>query len=311
MLRHPLIAVLVSVLPALVAVRAHAQYYGGLRDPGRPIAQTATGEMQDVGVDEHLGAQVPLDAALRDHTGRTVHLRDALSRGRPVILNLAYYSCPVFCDMVQDALVSSLREIPWTLGDQYDVLTLSIDPRDTPAAAARKRTRLFGTYGRVGADARGWHAWVGDEAEIQRVTRAVGFRYQWDARQSIYAHAAVVVLLTPSGKVARYLYGLDFPPNDVRLGLFEASEGRSMTTTDRILEYCYHYDPHASKYVVMATHIMQLGGALTLAVLGGTLGTLWWRELRKKRTGDASGGTRVVPSDAPKAPGPTATEEAA
>ena len=304
-MRHSLAALPLALLLALASPRASAQYYGGLRDPGHPISKTANGDLQDVGVDEHLGAQVPTDAEFRDHTGRTVHLRDVLARGKPVILNLAYFSCPVFCDMVQDGLLTSLRDVPWTLGDQYEVLTLSIDPRDTPGAARTKRAHLLARYQRVGTDESAWHAWVGDEPEIQRVSRAVGFRYQYDARQRMYAHAAVIILLTPQGKVARYLYGLDFPPNDVRLGLYEASEGRSMSTTDRILQFCYHYDPRGSKYVIMATHVMQLGGALTLALVGGALGVLWWRELRKKRNDSAARG----PAPAHATAGVAGTEE--
>jgi protein SCO1/2 len=251
-------------------------------DHARAVSNELPQQLEEVGVDEHLLRNLPGGATFRDHTGRTVHLRDYFDGRRPVVLNLAYYSCPVLCGMIQQAASRSLKEQPWTIGREYQVVTISIDPRDTPATARTKRATVLRQYGRPEA-ARGWAFLTGDEANIRRVARAVGFRYTYDARQQNYAHPAVIMLATPDGKIARYLYGLDFDPQDVRIGLLEASQGRSISSVEHILLYCYRYDPNAQGYVVVAMHVMQIGGALTILVLGGFLFFLWRRELRRRR----------------------------
>ena len=285
-----------AMLAPLFAVSARAQYYGERRDEG-PIIPTGTPAiLQQIGVDEHLRAQVPLTATFRDHRGRRVRLSDLVDGTKPVLLNLAYHSCPQLCSMVQDAVVKSIEQIPWGVGDEYDVVTISIDPRDRPQDAARVRQRILAKYDRPDAGT-GWHFLVGDEANIRAVTEAVGFRYFYDAEQGQYGHPATIMLLTPHGKIARYLYGLEFAPNDVRIGLFEASEGRSINTIEQLILYCYHYDPHGSKYVLIAAKVMKLSGALTLGSLVAFIGILWWRFERRRR--DL---TRAVPATAPQTP---------
>lgn len=238
-------------------------------------------ELEGVGVTEHLNQQVPRTAVFRDHTGRTVRIGDYFDGRRPVVLNLAYHRCPMLCSMVLNAVIRTLSRTQWSVGDQYDVVTLSIDPRDTPEVAAQKRTRVLAAYNRPTAE-RGWHFIQGTEAEIRRVADAVGFQYRYDAQQDQYAHTAVTILLTPDGKVARYLYGLEYSPNDVRVGLLEASQGRSISTVERLILYCYHYDPQGQKYVVMAQNVMKLGGGVTVVALGAFLTTMWMRERRRK-----------------------------
>jgi protein SCO1/2 len=263
-------------------IDAQAQYYGRVHDEATRIVGPTPAQMDQMGVDEKLGARVPLDATFVDHTGRQVRLGDLVDGERPVLLQFAYFTCPALCNLVQDGVVKALAEVPWTIGDQYRVITLSIDPRDTPQTAARNRQRMLSRYDRAEAR-KGWHFLVGREPEIVRVAGAVGFRYFWDPRQEQYGHPAVVVLLSPSGVVARYLYGLEYAPADLRLGLFEASEGRSMSTLDRALLYCFHYDPREGRYVVVARNVMRLGGVVTLAGLGAFLGFYWLREWRRRR----------------------------
>jgi protein SCO1/2 len=271
-----------SVAPYFAATDARAQYYGRVRDDGPVIPSGTPAELQQIGVDEHLRAQVPLATSFRDHTGRRVRLSDLVNGEKPVLLNLAYHSCPQLCSMVQDAVVKSIAQIPWDAGDEYDVVTLSIDPRDRPQDAARVRSRILAKYDRPAAQ-RGWHFLVGDDASIRTVASAVGFRYFYDEAQGQYGHPAAIMLLTPSGVIARYLYGLEFAPNDVRIGLFEASEGRSIDTIEQLILYCYHYDPQGSEYVLIASRVMKIGGALTLGSLVSFIAVLWWRFERRRR----------------------------
>lgn len=263
-------------------------------------AQEATPPgLENVGVDEHLDRRIPLDLAFRDSEGRRVTLGQLVDGQRPILLNLVYHSCPSFCSLVLDGTSAVLAQQPWTVGEELTVLTISIDPRDTPEVASERRRRELRAYGRDAA-ARGWHFLVAERSldehdaiaqygvypEIERLADAVGFRYQWMPRQQQYAHPGVIMLLTPDGRVARYLYGIEFDPNDVRVGLLEASEGRSISTVERALLYCYRYDASEQKYVVMAWRVMQIGGGLTALLIGAMLVFFWRRELRKRRATD-------------------------
>ncbi len=253
--------------------------------PGRSAAQinVLPQELHGVGVQEHLLAQVPLDATFTDQDGRVVRLGEYIHGSRPVVLNLVYYRCPMLCSMVLNSVLHVLQQESWTIGSQFDVVTISIDPRDTVPVAAEKRQRMLRLYNRPGAD-RGWHFLLGNETSARRVADAVGFEYRYDAQQQQYAHPAVTMLLTPEGRVARYLYGLEYRPNDMRLGLLEASQGRSISTVDRIVLFCYHYDPRGGRYVLVARRVMQLGGVVTMVLLGGMVGMLWVRDRRRQRT---------------------------
>ena len=237
-------------------------------------------ELDGVEVTEHLGSSLPLDAAFRDHEGRPTRLLDILDGRRPTLLVFAYHTCPMLCSMVLDGTVKALKETPWTVGREFDVLTVSIDPRDTPEAAARKRAQVAERYGRSDGG-KGFHFLVGDEANIRRVTDAAGFGYRYDERQEQYA----IFLLTPDGRLARYLYGFQFDPQDIRLGLLEASEGRSISTVERLLLYCYHYDPQGKRYALVAMRVMRVGGLVTMVALGSLLTVLWLRERRRSRRG--------------------------
>ena len=276
----------IAALFALVPVDAHAQPAVAFQqEVGRAVYSTPTGVplgLENVGVDEHLGAALPLDATFVDEGGQNVPLRSYVDGKRPVLLALVYHSCPSLCSMVLDGMTRTLREISWTVGNEFDVVALSIDPKDTVLAARKKKERVLERYART-KGARGWHFLVGNAESIERVTKAVGFRYFYDERQKQYAHPAVMILLTPEGRVARYLHGIDVPPADAKLGLLEAAAGRSMSTAEHVLLYCYQYDPTASGYVLMASRVMKVGGGATMILLGGFLTYFWSREIRRKR----------------------------
>jgi len=272
-----LLASLVACALALAPARARA----GSDDPNTPK------ELLHVGVNEHLDGQLPLDAQFRDESGTPVRLGAYFTGKKPAVFLLAYHSCPVLCSMVQNAMAAALKDVAWTVGDQFDVVVVSIDPRDTPETARNKRAAIVSEYGRPGSEA-GFHYLVGRKDEIDRVAQAAGFEYEYDERQGQYAHPTVVMLAKPNGQLARYLYGLEYSPTDVRVGLLEAANGRSISTIEQIILYCYHYDPQGGKYVLLATRVMRLGGALTAVVLGAFLAMMWTRERRRAAVHAAS-----------------------
>ncbi|WP_394837080.1 SCO family protein [Pendulispora rubella] len=239
-------------------------------------------ELKHVGVDEHLDGQIPLDATFRDETGAMVQLSKYFKGERPALFILAYHSCPVLCGMVQNAAATAMKEIPWTVGKEYDLVVISIDPRDTPETASQKKASILAAYGRPGTES-GAHYLVGDKTQIDRVANAIGFQYEYDERQGQYGHPAVVMLTKPNGQMARYLYGLEYDPRDLRIGLLEAANGHSISTIEQVILYCYHYDPQDGKYTLMATRVMQLSGFATVLALGSFLGIMWTRERRRKR----------------------------
>lgn len=286
------------------SARAQAQYAPRTVSP---IENVTPKELEEVKVDEHLGAQLPLDAQFRDSTGAQVRLGDLFDTKRPVLLVFAYHTCPMLCSLVLDAMTRSLKTVPWSVGREFDVVSISIDPRDTPETAALKRPKIIRSYGREGSD-RGFHFLVGDAVNIRRVTDAVGFQFRYEERQKQYAHPAAIFLLTPEGKLARYLYGIEFRQADLRLGLIEASERRYVSTTDKLLLYCYHYDPQGKRYAIAAMNVMRLGGAATAIALGALLASLW---LRERKNAIAARAAPLSGAEPPRdAQNPTATPDA-
>jgi protein SCO1/2 len=237
-------------------------------------------ELEGVDVNEQLDKKLPLDARFRDHNGKEVRLGDFFDGRHPVALTLAYHGCKVVCSMVLGAEVQALKGQPWTLGKEFRAVTISIDARDTPAIAAKKRKQMLSLYGR---GVQGWDFLVGDEANIRRVADAIGYKFRYDERHDQFAHPAAMMLVKPNGEMARYLYGLEFASQDVRVGLLEASQGKSVSTIEKAILYCYMYDPIGAKYVVVAKNVMRLGGVLTVFVLGFFLMVMWLREARAKR----------------------------
>jgi protein SCO1/2 len=222
--------------------------------------------LRDVGFDQRLGQPVPLDLPFRDESGQPVTLRRYFG-DRPVLLVPAYYTCPMLCTLVLNGVVRALRALPFDVGKEFTVVTFSFDPRDTSAGAAAKKETYLREYRRPGAE-EGWHFLVGDEDAIRRLTQAIGFRYAFDPVQKQYAHASGIVVLTPEGRVARYFFGVEFSPRDVRLGLVEASANKIGTAVDQLLLFCFHYDPATGTYSALALDAIRLGGLVTLVGLG-------------------------------------------
>jgi len=273
-----LFALLLSASLVLVSGEARAQSF----TQGGNIAPSPAGmpkELEHVGVKEHLDQALPLETEFRDHTGKPVRLKEYFDGKRPMVLLFAYHSCPVLCSMIQSAMVRSLGPNKWTVGNEFDVIVISIDPKDSQERATAKRASVIADYGK--GDGKGFHYLLGTKTNIDRMAEATGFSYEYDERQGQYGHPSVMMLVKPNGQMARYLYGLEFDPNDVRLGLLEASEGRSISTVEQIILYCYHYDPQGGKYVLVATRVMQVGGSATALVLGTVLAIFWLRERKK------------------------------
>lgn len=281
---------LLATLPALVLLAGSS---GAAAQAGiRPVIPAGTGGeemlLRGVGVDEALDAPVPLDATFLDHDGRAVRLGDVVDGSRPVLLHFVYHSCAIICENSLNAMAVMLAGQPWTVGVEYDVVTISMDPRDGPDESALARGRVLGRYPRTEAE-HGWHFLTGTEAEIARVADAVGYHFRWDDATQQFAHPAVVMLLQRSGRVARYLYGLELSPNDVRLGLIEAAGDRTSASVggaidgivDQALLFCFRWDQHESRYVLYAWNIMRGGGLLTALALGTFLFFHWRRERRR------------------------------
>ncbi len=229
--------------------------------------------LNNVGIEQHLDGQIPPGLVFRDETGNTVRLGDYFGK-RPMILNLVYYQCPMLCGEVLSGLTSSLRVLKFNVGEEFDVLTVSFDPRETPEMAAAKKTEYLKRYGRAGAAA-GWHFLTGPQESIDALTRAVGFQYQYDSKTGQFAHTTAILVLTPEGKISQYYYGIEYAPKDLRLGLVQASENKIGTVVDQILLYCYHYNPDTGKYGAVISRVLQLAGVATMLVLGVLLTLLF------------------------------------
>jgi protein SCO1/2 len=233
-----------------------------------------------VGLEQRLHESLPLDLEFRDDTGTRVRLATFFS-DKPVILTLVYYDCPNLCTLVLNGLLRTLRTLSFTVGEQFDVVTVSIDPDNTPALAAAKKAQYIEGYGRPGA-AQGWHFLTGEPDAIRRLAQAVGFRYTYDAEHDQFAHASGVMLLTPQGKLARYFYGIEYAPRDVRLGLVEAAANRIGTPIDQLLLFCYHYDPQSGTYSLVIFKALRVAGVVTVLLLGAFMGIMFRHDRRRK-----------------------------
>jgi protein SCO1/2 len=231
---------------------------------------------QNVGLDQRLQAFIPLDLMFRDETGRPVALKEYFGT-QPVILTLAYYDCPHLCTLVLNGLLRTLRALSLTAGEQFTVLTVSIDPADTPAQAAAKKAQYLRGYGRDKA-ADGWHFLTGEPEAIQRLTQAVGFRYTYDADKDQFFHASGIMILTPQGQLARYFYGIEYAPREVRLGLVEASANRIGSPIDQLLLLCYQYDPQSGTYSLVILRGLRVAGIITVLALATFMGVMFRHE---------------------------------
>lgn len=245
--------------------------------------------LQDVGIDQHLDAQLPLDAVLVDEQGRSIRLAEFFGRDKPVIVNFVYFRCPMLCTQVLNGLLRSSQAIKFTMHEDYHVLSISIDPRETPAMAAAKKKKYVASYRRPGAE-EGWHFLTADAATIERLTRIAGFRYRYDEPSDQYAHASGIIVATPEGRISHYLYGIDYEPNDLRLALADSSKNRIGNLVDQVLLLCYHYDPVTGKYGLAISAVMKIAGVATLLVLGGYLLRMF--RLEQIRSREARSGIR-------------------
>jgi protein SCO1/2 len=236
--------------------------------------------LEGVGITEHLGARVPLGLEFTAEDGTPVQLSRYFDGKRPVILTLNYYRCPMLCGLLLNGLVDGLKGLSWTPGNQFEVVTLSFDPLETHTLAMLKKESFISEFGRPAAAA-GWHFLTGSQANIKALTDAVGFSYRYDEERQQYAHPAGIFLLTPDGRIARVLYGVEFPSRTLKLALTEAGEGKVGSAGDQILLYCFHYDSNAGHYVVAAGNLMRLGGVATVLVVGVWLGVAWRRGANK------------------------------
>jgi protein SCO1/2 len=248
---------------------------------GALAAQTALPpQLRDVGIDQRLNARVPLELGFRDESGAPVALRSYFGR-RPVVLALVYYECPMLCTMVLNGLLKSLRAINLDAGRDFEVVTVSFDPSETHELAAAKKQSYVERYSRPTAAA-GWHFLTGEEEAIRKLTQAVGFRYKYDPATNQFAHASAIMVLTPDGRLARYLYGIEYAPRDLRLALVEAAAGKIGTAVDQVLLYCFHYDPATGKYSLLIMNIIRAAGAATVVALGLFMLVMFRRDRRRK-----------------------------
>lgn len=282
--RAPALATALACLLCLAAVvAAPSAAQTDLRNTdarGEPLPD----DLEGVGITERLAEPVPLDLPFLDEHGQPVTLARYFDGARPVILNLGYMGCPMLCGLVANGMVDAMNGMEDTAGEEYVVLSVSIDHTETPTLAAAKKQGYLGQYGRAAAE-QGWHWLTGREEHVRALTDAVGFGFKWnDARQE-YAHAAVLIILSPDGEVMRYLYGIQFDPRTLELSLIEAADGKTGSSLDKFLLFCFHYDAESGRYGPAARNIMKAGGAITIAIVAGMVLGLRRREKRRRAAG--------------------------
>ena len=245
--------------------------------------------LENVGVKEHLSEKIDLDLQFTDSADRQKHaLKEYFKNGKPTLINLVYYECPMLCTMVLNGLSAGMKGLDWSVGDQFNVITVSIDPKDDSDAAEQKRALYLKDYLKSEEGARsshsieqakaGWHFFTSDDVTVKKLADQLGFQYQYDKETQQYAHPAATFVLTSDGVISRYLYGIQYRARDLRLALLEASQGKVGNVFDRILMFCYHYEPGARGYSLKAVKVMQLAGFATVALLGGYLAFFWFRQ---------------------------------
>jgi len=247
--------------------------------------------LSKVGITQNLDARIPPDLVFRDEAGKSVRIGDFFGK-KPIVLSLVYFDCPALCTEVLNGELRTMKAISLDLGKDFDAVTVSFEPKDTPALAKAKRDVYIGQYGRPEA-AEHWHFLTGEQQSIDALTNVLGFRYAYDSSIRQYAHAAAILVLTPDGRIDRYFYGVQYPARDVRLGLVEASEGKIGTLTDHALLYCYQYDPMTGKYGVVVMNVLRVAGGLTVLVLGIFMTLMFLRERKRAVSGSPAAGAKV------------------
>jgi protein SCO1/2 len=266
------------------AVPARAQFWGGRAEPGAPPPDVQPAALEDVRVDEKLGAEVPKDLVLVDWTGKDFRFADLLGKGKPVVLALVYYDCPMLCGLIQSGLARAMRENGLALGKDYQAVSVSFDPAEKPALGAERRRGYLQSMEIDDRTSTDWPFLTGSEEATRRLADAVGFHFKYDPVSGEWAHVAALIVLTPEGKVSRYLYGIEYPPKDFRLSLVEAADGKVGTSFDRFILTCYRYDPSSRKYEPYAWGFVRAGGLLVLFALAGTIGRLVWKERKARQS---------------------------
>ncbi len=233
--------------------------------------------LEEIGVDEKLGKSIPMDLEFVNSEGQIIRLSDLIEEGKPVLLNPLYYECPTLCGLVLDAVYNVVNELAWSPGTDYTIISFSIDPNETPDIAANAKQSYLTRLGRIGSE-KGWHFLTGDEESIKKLTDSIGFRYKYDEQTGEYLHLASIMMISPKGTITRYLYGASFSEFDLRNALYEAADGTIGSAMDKVVMYCFTYDPSSQSYVPVAMNIMKLGGLATVIILGIFLGVFWRRE---------------------------------
>lgn len=245
-------------------------------------------ELEGVGITEHLGSRVRIEKySFKDDQGQSVRLADYFQEKKPVILALVYYQCPQLCNLILNGLQSAMKDMAWTAGKEFELVAVSINPTETPELASQKKKNYLKAYNRPSAD-QGFHFLTGDESQIKSLADEVGFHYRYEPKEKQYLHTATLFILTPEGKISRYLYGVSFTAKNLRLALTEASRGMVGTVMDRILMFCYHFDPSKNSYTFQMWRVVQIVLTIQVIALGGILYKLWRSEKRRKSEFDQS-----------------------
>lgn len=273
------VSVVAMALMLLAPMHASSQY--GLA-PLKGQSNELPRQLEEVDVEEHLGEMLPLDVRLKDHEGRDVTLGDYFGKGRPVLVNLVYYECPMLCGLVLQGITKGIRQLEYLPGREFDVVTVSIDASETTELASKKRTNILDEVAKDGAGS-GWFFHTAEEKEIQRLAKALGFGFRWDEKDKQWAHPAVIFFASPEGKITRYLYGIEYPPFELKMAVLESGEGKVGKTLEKFLLFCFHYDSDSKGYKV-AERARILGGALTLLVVGSFLAILWRKSSRIQKS---------------------------
>lgn len=244
-------------------------------------AMTKPVQVREVSIDQKLDEQVPLDLKFKNEQGKEVALKDYFGK-KPVVLALVYFECPMLCNQVLNGFVASARTLNFSIGKEYEVLTVSFDPKETPELASGKKKSYLQSYRRPGSE-KGWHFLTGTQDSIKKLTDSVGFRYTWDAKLEQFAHGAAIMVLTPEGKISRYLYGIEYPGRDLKLALVEASENKIGGPVEQMMLYCFHYDPLTGRYGAATINLIRVLGVLTIGSLAAFMIIMLRREWRQKR----------------------------
>ena len=256
-------------------------------DPAETSGNGMPEALQEVGIEQRLGEALPLDTVVTNAEGQSVKFSSVFEGRRPVILALVYYECPMLCNEVLNGLTGSLKGISLDAGKDFDVVALSFDAREnnTPGLAKNKKAAYMERYGRPGSE-KGWHFLTASQESIDAIANAAGFKYRWDEKSKQFAHAGGVMVVTPEGKMSRYFYGVDYSPRDLKLGLMESADNKVGSAADKLLLYCYHYDPSTGKYGLAILNLIRAGAVMTLLGLGA-MGFVFWRRGKKLVNGES------------------------